>query len=296
MTYERKKLEELDLIDNFLFGSVMTHPVYGPYVGRVILEKMLQRKLGELVVVPQKVYYGSDTHLHGIRLDVQLEEKLDATTVYDVEPELDGSLEAIKALPRRVRFYHAKMSSRGLKAGEKYGALKNEVIIIITPFDPFGLNRMLYTVKNCCVEEPDMPYDDGALTLYFYTKGEVGIPSDEIKQLLAYMEDSSEENATSTFLQELHSMIEHVKHDEEVSIRYMRLWEDERDILERGRQIGRAEGHEKGREEGREEGIKAFVLDNREENIPKERIVEKLIKRFALSQDEAEVCYNKYSV
>ncbi len=36
MNYVRKPLQELNLIDNFLFGSVMTHPVYGPYVGRSI--------------------------------------------------------------------------------------------------------------------------------------------------------------------------------------------------------------------------------------------------------------------
>lgn len=288
MNYVRKPLQELNLIDNFLFGSVMTHPVYGPYVGRSILEKILQRKLGELHVIPQKIYYGSDTHLHGIQLDVHLEEKLDATTIYDVETELDGRPEAIKALPKRVRFYHAKMTSRGLMAGEKYGALKNEVIIIITPFDPFGLNRMLYTVKNCCVEEPGMPYEDGALTLFLYTKGKVGIPSEEVQQLLGYMEDSSLENVTNAFLQELHGMVEHVKRDEEVSIRYMRLMEDERDLLDRGREMGI--------EEGIHQVLQAYVLDYVEENVPRERIIEKLVKRFGLSEDEATSCYEKYSV
>lgn len=293
---KRKKLEELNLISNFLFGSLITHPQYGPFVGRGMLEIILRRKLGELIVIPQKLYYGSDTHLHGIQLDVCLEEKLDATTVYDIEPERDDSTEAIKALPKRVRFYHAKMTSHGLKAGEKYGALKNEVIIIITPFDPFGLDRMIYTVKNRCVEEPDMPYEDGALTLFLYTKGKVGIPSEEVKELLAYMEDSSLENATNAFLQELHGMVEHVKHDEEVSIRYMRLMEDERDLLERGRQKGREEGREEGRKEGRIQGIQAFISDNIEESVPKERIIAKLVKIFALSSEEAEVYYNKYSV
>ena len=282
----RKELQELDLIDNFLFGSVLTHPEYGARLGRILLEKMLRRNLGELVVTPQKIYFGSDTYLHGIRLDVHLEEKLDATTVYDVEPELDGRPESKKALPKRVRFYHAKMTSRSLKAGENYSALKNEVIIFITPFDPFGLNRMLYTVKNGCVEEPDMPYDDGALTLFFYTKGEVGIPSEEIRQLLTYMEDSSEENVTNGFLREIHNMIEHVKHDEEVSIRYMRLWRDEEDI--------RVEAREEGLAEGRQMGIEAFILDNVEENVPKDRIIEKLVKRFEMSQDEAEDYYKKY--
>jgi len=269
-------------------------------VGRRLLETILKRKLGELVIIPQKVYYGSDTYLHGIQLDVCLEETVDDATNYDIEPERNDSEEAIKALPKRVRFYHAKMSSRGLKAGEKYHALKNEVIIVITPFDPFGMDRMLYTVKNRCVEEPDMPYEDGALTLFLYTRGKVGVPSEEVKQLLAYMEESSLENATNEFLQTLHGMVEHVKHDEEVSIRYMRMMEDERDLLERGRRMGIQEGLEKGIEQGIErglcQGIEAFVLDNIEENVPKERIIEKLVKHFEISLEEAGNYYEQFAV
>ena len=133
-----------------------------------------------------------------------------------------------------------------------------------------------------------MPYEDGALTLFLYTKGRIGIPSEEVKQLLAYMENSSAENATNNFLQELHDMVEHVKHDEEVSIRYMRMMEDERDLLERGRQMGI--------EEGILFGIQAFIEDSMEENIPKVYVIEKLIRRFELSEEEATTYYEKYSV
>ena len=118
----------------------------------------------------------------------------------------------------------------------------------------------------------------------------MGIPSEEVRQFLAYMEDSSLENATNAFLQELHGMVEHVKHDEEVSIRYMRLMEDERDLLERGRQMG----IEEGREEGLSQGIRAFVLVNLEENMPKERIVENIVKYFDVSESEAEAYCDRY--
>ncbi len=110
------------------------------------------------------------------------------------------------------------------------------------------------------------------------------------------MEDSSLENVTNAFLQELHGMVEHVKRDEEVSIRYMRLMEDERDLLDRGREMGIEEGIEKGIEKGIHQVLQAYILDNVEENVPKERIIEKLVKRFGLSEDEAASCYEKYSV
>ena len=45
---------------------------------------------------------------------------------------------------------------------------------------------------------------------------------------------------------------------------------------------------------GIEEGIKVFILDNIEENIPKERIIEKLQRRFDLTEEQALEKYEKY--
>ncbi len=141
MANERRKLEELNLLDNFLFGTMVTHPDYGEPFARYLLRLVLNREVGKLKVIPQSVYFASDTELHGAILDAYLvegDEGSDAM-VYDVEPENDSHSEAVKALPRRMRFYRAKMDGRGLKAGEDYGKLQNLVMIMITPFDPFGL-------------------------------------------------------------------------------------------------------------------------------------------------------------
>ena len=42
---------------------------------------------------------------------------------------------------------------------------------MIMPYDPFDKNRILYTIRRTCEEEPDMDYDDGAATYFFYTMG-----------------------------------------------------------------------------------------------------------------------------
>lgn len=86
-------------------------------------------------------------------------------------------------------------------------------------------------------------------------------------------------------------MVEHVKHDEEVSLKYMRLWRAAEEIREEAREEGWTEGCA----EGLSQRIEAYVLDSVEENIPKDRIIAKLTKIFALSPDEAEDCYYKYS-
>ena len=248
MANERRKLEELNLLDNFLFGTMVTHPDYGEPFARYLLKLVLNREVGKLKVVPQSVYYASDTELHGAILDAYLEEGDEGSdaTVYDVEPENDSHAEAVKALPRRMRFYRAKMDGRGLKAGEDYGKLQNLVMIMITPFDPFGLGRMRYTVRNACLEEPKMPFDDGVMMVFLNSKGRQEDMPEKLTQFLKYAENSTWENAVTEDLRKLHEMVGMVKHDEEVEIRYMKFWEEKerirREALEEGREEGRAVG------------------------------------------------------
>lgn len=65
---------------------------------------------------------------------------------------------------------------------------------------------------------------------------------------------------------------------------------------EAGEQIGMERGIERGIERGVELGIEAFILDNLEENIPRERIIEKMQKRFQLQQSKAEAYFERYSM
>ena len=51
---------------------------------------------------------------------------------------------------------------RSLKAGEHFGKMKKVYVIFICDYDPFGYDRALYTIKNRCLEEPTMPYEDDA--------------------------------------------------------------------------------------------------------------------------------------
>lgn len=203
--------------------------------GRKMISIILHREIREIRIVPQKAYFGADTDKHGIRLDVYAEETRedDVNTVYDIEPDKSRG-EMRLALPRRTRFYHAKIDADSLASGEDYARLKNVTVIFITPYDPFGLDRMIYTIKNICVEEPDMPYEDGMQTLFLYTKGSRGNPPEELQRLLHYLEDSREENARDEDLKEIHRMVQQVKRDREVSLEYMKIFERERMIREEG--------------------------------------------------------------
>lgn len=155
-----------------------------------------------------------------------------------MEPDKNDDSELKHALPRRVRFYHSKIDGRSLKSGDDYSKLKQVIVLMIMPYDPFGKNRILYTIRSKCEEEPDMDYDDGAATCFFYTKGKVGELSEEARQLLCYMEDSCECNAKSGLLKDIHHMVETVRQDEEVSLKYMKVYERERMIERHGETKG----------------------------------------------------------
>ena len=45
---------------------------------------------------------------------------------------------------------------------------------------------------------------------------------------------------------------------------------------------------------GIEQGIEAFILDKFEDNVPHETIVQKLVKRFGITQEKAKEYLNRY--
>ena len=73
-----------------------------------------------------------------------------------------------------------------------------------------------------------------------------------------------------------------------------RLWQEAQNMLGLGESIWR-EAQEEAKEEARKEGIRVLVLDNLEEQVPKERILKKLQRHFSLSAVEAEQYYDQFA-
>lgn len=93
----------------FLFGAMVTCPEIGERFVKSIL----------------KVICGSDSNLHGARLDVYTEPEIEdygeeRAAVYDIEPDCNDSAADKKAPPRRMRICHGKIAARSLNAGADY--------------------------------------------------------------------------------------------------------------------------------------------------------------------------------
>ena len=286
MCMQQRKLEELNLIDDFLFFKMLENEVIGEEFGRYLLEIIFDRKIGKLKVIPQKVYYGSNTDKHGIRLDVYMEEELSndtllrEATIYDIEPEADAKKSKKESIPRRVRFYHSTIDVRSLGAGKDYKDLKKVIVVMIMPFDPFGYDQMIYTIQNQCLEVPELPYDDGAKTMFLYTKGTKGNPTARLRELLHYLEDTKPENVKNEDLRAIHNLVKVVKQDAEVSREYMKWYERDQMIKEEGIEEGLQKGLQKGE-------LIGMIKTARKYGATDSEIIKNLICEYQLSEQEA---------
>lgn len=104
MVHGRKprKLEELNLLDDFLFQEMVTRKETGEEFCRILLGTILGRQIRRVRIVSQKNILGVDTDRHGIRMDAYIEEIGERSTIenaavcdaeivsdiYDVEPNI----------------------------------------------------------------------------------------------------------------------------------------------------------------------------------------------------------------
>ena len=286
-----RPLSELNLMDDFLFHELLSAPGIGEEFGRILLTTILGREIRKVRVTPQKVISGIDTNRHGIQLDVYLEDISDADSsdaqiesspclpdIYDIEP---------KTFPKRTRYYHALIDTKMLRTGTDYDRLPRVAIIMILPYDPFGGDRMVYTVRNQCVERPELPYDDGAVKIFLYTKGTQGNYGKELKNMLQYLQDTRTENAADTNTKTIDRFVRQIKADREVDISYMKSWE----IIDHAKQEGIAIGEARGIAIGEARGI---IETSLKFGASRQSIMDDLQQSLKLSPQDAKALLDSY--
>ena len=227
MQQKRRTLKELNLLDDFLMTESMLHKETAELVARLIIERTTGIKVKKLIIECQKTINGIDMDHHGVRLDVSLtevqikEEGVDTVRVFDIEPNIRKDVN----LPRRSRYYQALEDVKLLEAGVDYGKLPELWSIWILPYDPFGQNQMVYTVKNIVEGFEQIEYNDGIRKWFLYTDGVYG-GSPKLKKLLAYLKHSSVENAVDEELAELHPRVERLKNNHKIGVKYMHVREN----------------------------------------------------------------------
>ena len=242
MEHRIKSIDELTLMDDYMFAQVMRDTRHL----KPLLQFVLQVPIAKIELIePQKTEKeGYDSK--GIRLDLYVTDE--QGTVYNVEVQTTSK----KHLPKRMRYYQSTIDISILRPGVDYKELRKTFVIFICNYDPFGRNRYVYTFENICREEPDLLFGDETVKVIVNTRGEIGEISEELKEVIRYLNDGT---VSGQYSQELDTAVTAVKSNEERRLEYMTLamhdMEIREEALEEGRQEGREEGFTKGKDEER---------------------------------------------
>ena len=272
-----KKLNELTIKDNWMFGAVMLQDDNC----RQFLERLLGFQIESLTIDLEKniIYH---PEYKGIRLDV-IANDADRTR-YNLEMQVLSK----DSLPRRVRYYSSEMDMDLLISGTAYEQLPESYVIFICDFDPFRQKKYCYCFQMRTQEGLEM--QDGSHAIFLSTMGQDAdnVPEALVK-FLKFVKANPEESQKDfgdSYVEKLQRDIQKIKVSREMGQRYMMF--DELIAEEK------EESRRKGQEEGRVEGI----LLGKEENMMM-LIEKKLAKGLSISQiaehlEEEEETIRKY--
>lgn len=139
-----KDLKDLNLLDRFLFAEAMEDPEN--------MRDVLEIILGKDVVLKHLPQAEKETRTSPAyrfaKLDVWTED-ID-NVIYDTEVQGRNT----KNLPKRSRYYESLIDVKLLKPGESdFNKMNDVYIILIAPFDLFGLKKYMYTFQMTCKED-----------------------------------------------------------------------------------------------------------------------------------------------
>ena len=240
----KKKLEDLTLKDNFMFGAVMIHPANC----KPFLEMALGIPIGKLTVSMEKslIYH---PEYKGVRLDIEARDE--NKTRYNVEMQVVQK----PFLEHRARYYHSQIDMDLLNAGGSYGELPDVYVVFLCDFDPIGLGEYKYTFQSTCQEDKEYVLPDGVTTVFLNTHGtkRENVPDGLIKFLEYVGSDLQGSNGDfqDGYVEQLQTAVRQIKANREMEEKFMLLEE----LLMDEREAGRAEGLEAGRAKGLAEAV-----------------------------------------
>ena len=99
--------------------------------------------------------------------------------------------ELLKELLERIRYNGSMMDAQMLDKGILYSKLSDSYVIMICPFDLFGLGRHIYTFKYMCVEAPSLELGDGTTKIVLNASGTLDDIDQRLRVFLDYVAGKS---------------------------------------------------------------------------------------------------------
>lgn len=179
------------------------------------IEKLLKIDIQKVIYSETEKTISLSNKGKGIRLDVFVE--TNDGRIIDIEMQTS---EKNQDFGKRTRYYQGLIDLNHLEKGESYRKLKESYIIFVCTFDPFKLNRKIYTFKNKCIYEENLELNDETTKIFLNSKGTVGKINEEIKNFLEYVNG---EEVKGSFTAKVDDRLKEVKSRAEIGVEYMTL-------------------------------------------------------------------------
>lgn len=236
----------------------------------------------------------------------------------DTEIDIEIQLAALNVWADRSLFYISKMYTEQIHSGQDYSVFKKCVSISILDFELFKKEREFYSCFHIREDTRHTLYTD---KMEFHVLELPKLPEglkEEGNDILLWAkfinaerkEDFDMLAAKNPYIGSAYQQLQIISQDKQKRLEYEAREKALRDYnqlmaeaeqrglkqgLEKGLEKGIQKGIQKGLEEGIQKGIRELILDNLEEQIPEERILLKLQKRFQLTEDKARQYYKELS-
>ena len=146
-----------------------------------------------------------------------------------------------------MRYYQAALDISFLDKGLHYKTLNDSYIIFVCLFDAIGKGKPLYTFENVCLEDRQTLLQDGAKKVIINAQAFSKAEDKELKGFLEYIKTGA---ANTEYTGRIETMIEAVKHNEQVRREYRIMSAFEMDAREEGVQQGIQQGIQQGFSDG----------------------------------------------
>ena len=213
MANKTNTIQELNLADSFLFGKVMSDTE----ICRRVLEKILNVPIKKVDFPITRKTTDIAPDSGDIRLDACIHDEQE--TIYSVEVLCCKDEELLK----KARYFQCNIDSDIILSVKRCTKLKKSYIIFICTFDPFSDGRHIYTFENRCLEDLSLTLGDETTEIFLSTKGK---KDDEIKDFLAYIENSTDacaQQTSSQLVKAIHKRVTEIKLDKDMELQYMNL-------------------------------------------------------------------------
>lgn len=219
-----KPFEELDFTDDFIFGKVM----HNPEICAELLERLLKIKVGRIEYPELQKSIQPYYTTKGVRLDVYVK---DSDRVFDIEMQSYKE----EAIRKRMRYYQSMVDLDCLMKGADYSELKESFILFICTEDPLKRNLPVYTFREKCEENSDVPLNDNCTKEVYnascYEKAEDKL----VRSFLKYV---SKRESDDGFTDRLAELVATVKENETYRQEYMSMNLHDRDKIREGMREG----------------------------------------------------------